>query len=335
MDNSKRGDNRNFTSVKPAEIKELPAATPVFISYAKVDQFSVNPIDQWLRNHNIRVLIDYRDFLPGNYIEDEIVRCIEQSGKVICIYSKNSAHRPYPKLERRIAAALEMQHTEQAESCGRLVYFCIDKTPLPTEALGRLAIKAFEMNFNKACNELLRSILGKSAAPIVLDLSQFENKPPWKMDEIEQQEVSLAAWEAIQHILDGQSSGSTLSKWKRETFEELMENINLLTVDRRFQRILDRLMAIVKKNQQWEERNISYFKGKSKGTSIGTKNVNADNPAAMTAQALSLTMFQGVMADNQTLHRIHSELLADLQWLKEKHFSYEVGIEHMKKVLLS
>ncbi len=110
---------------------DLPAPPTVFISYAWADELSALAIDQWLRNRGARVLIDRRDFLAGNDIEAEIVRCIQQAGKVICIYSANSANRPYPELERKIAAALEKQDANRAERRRRLIYFCIDDTALP------------------------------------------------------------------------------------------------------------------------------------------------------------------------------------------------------------
>jgi hypothetical protein len=315
--------------------KELPAAPAVFISYAWADGFCALTIDQWLRNHGARVLIDRRDFIAGNDIEAEIVRCVKQTGKVICIYSKNSANRPYPELERRIASALEKLDAEETGSCRRLIYFCIDHTPLPTEALPRLAIKATEMGFSKACEELWRSILGKSAAPTELDLSKFDDKPPWKMDEVEQQDVVQAAWDAMHRIYEGQTSGSTLDKWKRETFEELIENIDILPEDQRFQRILARLAKMVKKDEQWEDRNTSDSKAESQNGFFEAKDVNADNLAAMAARALSSAMFHGVMADNRSLHRIRHELLEDILRLETERASHNQVIQHMKKVLLS
>ena len=149
------------------------ASLIVFISYAWADEVSALAIDQWLRNHGARVLIDRRDFLPGNDIEAEIVRCVRKAGKVVCIYSRNSATRPYPELERRITAALEKQQVTRGKRARRLLYFCIDDTSLPMEALPRIAITASEMDFETACQELWRAILGKAAAPKQLNLSEL------------------------------------------------------------------------------------------------------------------------------------------------------------------
>jgi hypothetical protein len=138
-----------------------PNTTPtVFISYAWADELSALAIDQWLRNRGARVLIDRRDFIPGNDIEAEIVRCIMASGKIVCLYSRNSASRPYPELERRITSALEKEDARLRNSSRRkLIYFAIDGTPLPTEALPRLAIRAEGMAFETACEELWQDAL--------------------------------------------------------------------------------------------------------------------------------------------------------------------------------
>ena len=140
------------------------------------------------------------------------MRCIKDSGKVVCIYSKNSANRPYPELERRIATAIERQNEDVNHSRRRLIYFCIDNTPLPTEALSRLAIRAYRQNVEDACGELWRSITEKSAIPQELDLSRFRERAPWEMDEDEQANVSLLAWKTITNVLGSQRDGSTLAK---------------------------------------------------------------------------------------------------------------------------
>src|ERR1700730_9993319 len=91
-----------------------PLRPTIFINYARADELSALAIDQWLRDRGARVLIDRRDFIPGNDLEAEIVRCISSSGKLVCIYSATSAQRPYPELERRIASALEWELSDEA-----------------------------------------------------------------------------------------------------------------------------------------------------------------------------------------------------------------------------
>jgi hypothetical protein len=157
-----------------------PTRPTIFINYAWADELSALAIDQWLRDHGARVLIDRRDFIAGNDIEAEIVRCISAAGKVVCLYSVNSATRPYPELERRIVAALERRAPIDVPLPGRrLIYFCIDDNPLPVEALPRLAILAYNFDFASACEELWRSVLGNAAPPRQFDLTPFESTPPW------------------------------------------------------------------------------------------------------------------------------------------------------------
>lgn len=160
------------------------ARPTVFISYAWSDEITALAVDQWLRDQGARVLIDRRDFIPGSDLESEIVRCLTAAGKVVCIYSANFANRPYPELERRIAAALErVGGRGQSHSERKLLYFCIDDTPLPTEALPRLAIGAANLSFDEACKELWRSILGAVAPPQQFDLERFRDSPPWAKED--------------------------------------------------------------------------------------------------------------------------------------------------------
>lgn len=311
----------------------LPAPPTVFISYSWEDKLTALAIDQWLRNRGARVLIDFREFIAGNDIEAEIVRCIQQAGNVICIYSKNSANRPYPELERRIAAALEKYDTNKTEQRRRLIYFCIDDTALPVEALPRLAIKAANMDFSTACEDLWRNILGKSSAPTELDLSEFNEKPPWKMDKKEQEDVAKAAWDAMRSIFDSQTSGSTLSKWKREVFEELLENVESLPEDRRLPRIISRLREMVEKDGQWE-KNAQESESKYK-THFEEAEIETDELGAKAARILGSAILSGVMKDSRTLHRIRRELLDDMKAFEKEGRSYKQLVKHLENVLLS
>jgi len=305
----------------------------VFISYAWADELSALAIDQWLRDHGARVLIDRRDFIPGNDIEAEIVRCIRDSGKVVCIYSKNSSNRPYPELERRIAAALEREEgNEGTARHRRLIYFCIDDTPLPIEALPRLAIKAINMDFESACEELWRSVLEKSAQPTELDLTKFKDKPPWKMTMEEQEDVGKAAWKTMQRIIEDQQSGSTLNRWKKETYEELTENIGPLPDDRKLDRIVKRLTEMVKQDEAWEER---YPRDKQYNNEHGllAPSDKEDTATSMVAHALGSAIFHGVMEDHRKLHRIRKELLDDIQSLMAEGAAVDDILQHIKHVL--
>lgn len=306
----------------------------VFISYAWADELSALAIDQWLRNHGARVFIDRRDFIPGKDIEVEIVRCISEAGKVVCIYSKNSAHRPYPELERRIAAALDQGEGNKGTTrYRRLIYFCIDNTPLPLEALPRLAIKATNLDFESACEELWRAVLEKSAPPKELDLTMFKDKPPWKMTKEEQEDVGKAAWDAIYRIIDSQQSGSTLDRWKKETYNELMENIGLLPNDRKLDRIVKRLTEMVKQDEAWENRNPRDNQYNIEHRLAAGEDEKKVTTTSMAARALSSAMFHGVMEDNRKLHRIRKELLDDVQSLIANGGAVDDILRYIKHVL--
>lgn len=153
----------------------------VFISYSRLDQTTALALDQWLRNKGARVFLDQRDFIPGNDLESEIVRCIKQAGKVVCIYSQNSSNRPYIEFERRLSTALERQSLDNKR---RLIYFVIDETPLPDEASGRLHVMAGR-SFQDALLELWKGITDTSGEPKEIDLNQYELTPPWMQDAIQ------------------------------------------------------------------------------------------------------------------------------------------------------
>jgi hypothetical protein len=153
----------------------------VFISYSHHDQATALALDQWLRNKGARVFLDQRDFIPGNDLESEIVRCIKQAGKVVCIYSKNSSNRPYIEFERRLSTALERQSLDNRK---RLIYFVIDKTPLPDEAAGRLHVLAGS-SFQDALLELWKGITDTAGEPKEIDLTQYEVTPPWLQETIQ------------------------------------------------------------------------------------------------------------------------------------------------------
>lgn len=153
----------------------------IFISYAWKDKEAVLAVDQWLRNKGARVILDDRNFLVGEDVRDQIIQAIKQSGIVLCFYSSHSSDRPYPKLERRIAEELELE-TEYSQSRIplKVIYFCLDDTPLPDHQRYRLAVKAKEKSFESACIELWKGICPTAIMQTTqIDLSQYEAKPPW------------------------------------------------------------------------------------------------------------------------------------------------------------
>src|SRR5205085_786287 len=59
----------------------------VFISYASADRERVNKIDQWLRDHGVRVVRDCQFFVAGTTIEENIARAVAHSDKILAILS--------------------------------------------------------------------------------------------------------------------------------------------------------------------------------------------------------------------------------------------------------
>lgn len=172
------GDQRRYSPVR----KALDQVPRVFLSYAHADRESVAAVDQWLRDHDVRVDLDERDFVAGRDIRDEVVRCINQSGKVICFYSVASKDRYYTKLERRLAEEIEQQAAGAGQAKVVLLYFRLDETPLPAESSYRLAINAWKMGFSEACKDLLRHLLERSAESARVPLTRYRHRPPWRKE---------------------------------------------------------------------------------------------------------------------------------------------------------
>ena len=151
----------------------------MFLSYAHSDRESVAAVDQWLRDRGARVDIDERELVAGRDIREEIVRLVQRAGKVVCFYSMSSCDRYYPKLERRLTEEVELQNQADGSNRVVLIYFRLDASQLPPESSYRLAINAYELGFEQACNELWRHLLEKPAEPRRLSLSAYQDTPPW------------------------------------------------------------------------------------------------------------------------------------------------------------
>lgn len=169
-------DSESYSPVLKA-IREQPR---VFLSYAHADAESVLAVDQWLRNRGARVDLDERNFIAGRDIKDEIIRHVKRAGKVVCFYSKSSADRYYPKLERRLTEEMEREFHGTSEQRTILLYFRLDDTPLPAESAYRLAINAWTMGFNEACKDLWRNLLEAEAEPKPISLVKYARRAPWK-----------------------------------------------------------------------------------------------------------------------------------------------------------
>ncbi len=157
-----------FDAAKFSEPK-LPGDVPqVFLSYAWDDKSAVLAVDQWLRDHGARVLLDERNFLVGESIREEILRWIKAAGVIVCFISKNSKDRHYPKLEREIAETL------RGKGDARVVYFTLDDTILDILQESRLYIPGHSLSFQEACEILWRGILKAVGVSTQVNLKPFK-----------------------------------------------------------------------------------------------------------------------------------------------------------------
>jgi hypothetical protein len=131
----------------------------VFISYASADTEALNKIDQWLRDHGLRVIRDCRYFIAGSTIENNIVRALANSDKILAVFSKNSRHRDWRRLERVLA-----EQVESRLGMAVLVYLCLDDSLLPAHDPTRLAILAKGKSLKQVGDETLNAIAGVAIA---------------------------------------------------------------------------------------------------------------------------------------------------------------------------
>jgi len=157
----------------------LEDAPRVFLSYAHTDRETVAAVDQWLRDRGARADIDERELIAGRDIRDEILRLINRAGKVVCFYSAGSSDRYYTNLERRLTEEAERLSQERGAKRVLLIYFRLDDTPLPPESTHRLAINAWIMGFEEACEELWRHLLERAAEPRRVSLAAYRFRAPW------------------------------------------------------------------------------------------------------------------------------------------------------------
>ena len=127
----------------------------VFISYAAADRERVDKIDQWLRDHGIRVVRDCQFFVAGTTIEENIVRAVAHSDKILAILSRNSRERDWPRFERQLAEQVEAKLGAPV-----LLYLCLDDVPLPTHDSTRLAIRVEGKTLKDVGEEILHAVAG-------------------------------------------------------------------------------------------------------------------------------------------------------------------------------
>lgn len=130
-------------------------AQSVFLSYASADRDVVNKIDQWLRDHGLRVIRDCQFFVAGSTIEDNIVMALASSDKILAVLSKNSRDRDWPQLERALA-----EQVESRLGAAVLIYLCLDDAALPAHDSTRLAIRANGKKLKDVGAEILHAVAG-------------------------------------------------------------------------------------------------------------------------------------------------------------------------------
>lgn len=127
----------------------------VFISYASADRARVNKLDQWLRDHGLRVVRDCQFFLAGSTIQENIVRAVAHSDKILAVLSRNSRDREWPRLERELAEQVEARLGAPV-----LIYLCLDDAPLPSHDTTRLAIMTKNKTLKQVGEEVLHAVAG-------------------------------------------------------------------------------------------------------------------------------------------------------------------------------
>ena len=117
-------------------------------------------------------------------------------------------------------------------------------------------------------------------------------------------DISTLAQEAIDRILAGQRTGSTLLKWKQERYNELTSGAKT-SAD-----ITAKLAAIVEKDEAWEHRN------------------------PPTGHSVENAMVDGVMQDNRRLNALTKELSHQVSLLQSAGASLTNILALLKRALL-
>jgi TIR domain len=139
---------------------EADGRISVFISYARGDEDRVAKIDQWLRDHGVRVLRDQHWFVSGETIPTNIANAIATCDKVLAVYSKNSCDRDWPRVEVALA-----EQVEERTRSRLLLYLKLDDLPLPQHDPHRLAISVGGHPLREVGQEILHAIQGSHVGP--------------------------------------------------------------------------------------------------------------------------------------------------------------------------
>jgi TIR domain/Putative peptidoglycan binding domain len=127
----------------------------VLISYASADRERVNKIDQWLRDHGLRVVRDCQFFVAGTTIQANIVRALAHSDKILAVFSSSSRDRDWPRLERELAEQVEAKLGAPV-----LIHLCLDDAVLPAHDSTRLAILVKDKTLKQVGEEILHAVAG-------------------------------------------------------------------------------------------------------------------------------------------------------------------------------
>lgn len=146
-----------FKRMKETEEKRPPV---VFVSYTWLDSEKVEKVDQWLRDHEIQVLRDNRDFIPGMQLPEMIRAAVQRADKVIAVYSEHSKSRDWPRFEREVA-----EQKEAASKSGFIIYLLLDDVSLPAHDPNRIYVKGTGRILREIGEDLLQGVLGQSKQP--------------------------------------------------------------------------------------------------------------------------------------------------------------------------
>lgn len=139
-----------FADLDASETVRIPT---VFLSYAWIDTPRVNKLDQWLRDHGIRVIRDVSSFKAGSHIPDNIWKSVLSADKVIAVYSEKSKTRDWPSFEHQIA-----ENVEHLIKAPVLIYLRLDDTPLKAHDPHRIAIEAQGKTLKQIGLEIQKSL---------------------------------------------------------------------------------------------------------------------------------------------------------------------------------
>jgi hypothetical protein len=123
-------------SAKPAQ----PSVEPIydaFVSYRHggADQALAQQILEVLESRNLRVAIDFRDFVPNQHFLSEMERCIKQSRFTLCLVTSRYLNSDNTGEEALISKTLDM-----AERRRRLVPLICERVDLPVWLYGLVGI---------------------------------------------------------------------------------------------------------------------------------------------------------------------------------------------------